>query len=53
MTRYAKAIVAAISAAATVIVGAVGPDSTLGVILTALIAACGVLAVYQIPNREG
>lgn len=51
MTKYAKAIAAAISAAATVIVGAVGADTPLGVVLTALIAACGTVAVWAVPNR--
>lgn len=51
MTKYTKAIAAAVSAAATVIVGAVGPETALGVVLTALIAACGVIAVYQLPNK--
>ena len=52
MSKYAKAIAAAIAAAATVIVGAVGPDTALGITLSALIAACGVIAVYQVPNKD-
>ena len=51
MTRYAKAIAAAISAAATVIAGAVPSDGALGITLAAIIAACGTVAVWAVPNR--
>lgn len=52
MSKYAKAIAAAIGAAATVVVGAVGADTPLGITMAALVAACGTVAVWAVPNRE-
>ena len=52
MTRYAKAIAAAISAAATVIAAAVPEDSTAGIIAAVIIAVCGTVAVWAVPNAD-
>jgi len=48
--NYAKAIVAAIGAAATAVLGIVPPSSPLVTVLTALVAVCTVIGTYMVPN---
>lgn len=49
---YVKAIVAAISGAATIVASAVPSDSTVGIVVAAIIAACGTIATWAVPNAS-
>lgn len=50
MSKYAKAIVAAVGGAATAVVSIFGADTTAGKVATVVLAACTVAGVYLVPN---
>lgn len=49
--KAAKAVVAIIGAGATAALGIWGPDTTVGQVLTVLVALCTAGAVYLVPNK--
>lgn len=53
MGKYAKTIVAVVSAVATALLTVYGPDTQVGHILTVIVAVVGALGVYLVPNAAG
>lgn len=51
MGKYAKTIVAVITAAATGLLTVYGPDTQVGHILTVIVAIAGAVGVYAVPNK--
>lgn len=50
MGKYAKTIVAVVSAVGTALLTVYGPDTQVGHVLTVVIAVAGALGVYLVPN---
>lgn len=48
--KAAKMVVAAIGATATALLGVLGPDTTVGHVLTVVAAVATTLGVYLVPN---
>lgn len=51
MGKYAKTIVAVVSAVGTALLTVYGPDTQVGHVLTVIVAVAGAVAVYAIPNK--
>lgn len=48
----AKAYVALVSLIATALMGSFATDSTVGKVLTAVVAVCGAFATWRVPNQS-